>query len=386
MTLPEPQFIERDVNKITQEWITLYEQKTGKTLQPAQIERILIDVGVYRESLLRIGIQEAAKQNLVNFATYPMLDYLGELVGVYRIPAKASITTIKFSLSEIQSFNVLIPEGSQIESKDGKVIFKTLSDILILAGQLSAEIQAEAETVGSIANGYLAGEVKNLITPISYIESAENTAETTGGADEEDDEALRERVKQAPEKFTNAGSRGAYRYWAITAHQDIIDVAVLSSSPGIVKIYPLTKFGSPTGDILSRVQNILSNDKVRPLTDQVIVESPQKIDFEIKGSVTLYSYADAQSVEAETKIKLDKYIAELKSKLGKDIVPTQIIAILNSIYGVYSASIQLRMTRDLVNGQVFKVDLNIPNFTEILEYQWANCTGYQIDIAGYTNG
>ena len=45
--LPEPQFIERDADKITQEWIALYEEKTGKTLQPAQIERLLIDVGVY---------------------------------------------------------------------------------------------------------------------------------------------------------------------------------------------------------------------------------------------------------------------------------------------------------------------------------------------------
>lgn len=368
MTLPEPNFISRDVATITQEWISLYEQKTGKTLQPAQIERILIDVGVYRESLLRIGIQEAAKQNLVNFATYPMLDYLGELVGVYRIPAKASNTTIKFVLSEIQSFNVLIPAGSQIESKDGKVIFQTLSDILIPAGKLSAEIQTEAETVGSIGNGYLTGEVKNLITPIPYIESAENITETTGGADEEDDDSLRERIKQAPEKFTNAGSRGAYRYWAITAHQDIIDVAVLSTSPGVVKIYPLTKTGNPSCEIISCVQNILSNDKARPLTDQVIVESPQKIDFEIKGSVTLYNYADAQSIEAEIKTKLDKYIADLKSKLGKDIVPTQIITLLNSIYGV------------------FKVDLNTPNFTDILEYQWANCTCYQVDIAGYTNG
>ena len=46
--LPEPNFIERNPEKITQEWIALYEEKTGKTLQPAQIERILIDVGVYR--------------------------------------------------------------------------------------------------------------------------------------------------------------------------------------------------------------------------------------------------------------------------------------------------------------------------------------------------
>ena len=54
--LPEPNFIERDADKITQEWIALYEEKSGKTLQPAQIERLMIDIGAYRENILRIKI------------------------------------------------------------------------------------------------------------------------------------------------------------------------------------------------------------------------------------------------------------------------------------------------------------------------------------------
>ena len=59
--LPEPNFINRDAETVTNEWIALYEQKTGKVLQPAQIERLMIDVGAYRENLLRIKIQETAK-------------------------------------------------------------------------------------------------------------------------------------------------------------------------------------------------------------------------------------------------------------------------------------------------------------------------------------
>lgn len=36
--LPEPNFIDRDPEVITQEWIAAYEEKSGKVLQPAQIE------------------------------------------------------------------------------------------------------------------------------------------------------------------------------------------------------------------------------------------------------------------------------------------------------------------------------------------------------------
>ena len=43
--LPEPNFIERNPEIITKEWITLYEEKSGKTLQPAQIEKLMVDVG-----------------------------------------------------------------------------------------------------------------------------------------------------------------------------------------------------------------------------------------------------------------------------------------------------------------------------------------------------
>ena len=368
MTLPEPQFIERDVNKITQEWISLYEQKTGKTLQPAQIERILIDVGVYRESLLRIGIQEAAKQNLVNFATYPMLDYLGELVGVYRIEAKYSKTTFKFVLTEALNFDYTIPANIEIESKDGKVIFRTLKAIIIPQGQLYTQIEGQAQTAGIIGNGYLSGEINNLITPIPYISEVYNITESSSGADEEGDESLRQRIKEAPEQFSNAGSKGAYRFHTISAHQNIIDVAVIHKQPGVVEIYPLTIEGNPSQEIIDTVQNYLSGDKVRPLTDLVLVKSPERIDFQIIANLTLYNFADLESVQALIDQKIDEYKKSLRSKLGLDIVPTQVIALLNSIYGVY------------------KVELITPFLQELGDFQWANCTGYQVNISGYTNG
>ena len=44
MSLPEPSFIDRDPQAITAEIVAQYEQLTGKTLYPAQVERLLIDV------------------------------------------------------------------------------------------------------------------------------------------------------------------------------------------------------------------------------------------------------------------------------------------------------------------------------------------------------
>ncbi len=368
MTLPEPNFIDRDADTITREWIDLYEQKTGKTLQPAQIERLLIDVGVYRENLLRIKMQETAKQNLVNYASYPVLDYLGELVGVTRLPAVKAKTVLRFSLSEPLSVEVGISKGAQVETKDGKIIFDTDEDAVIEVGEMFAEIAASANIEGSTGNGYLTGEVNNLITPVSYVNKAENVDESSGGADEETDEQLRERIKEAPEQYSNAGSKGAYRFHTKSAHPSIIDVSVITKQAGVVEIFPLTKEGSPSPEVIGVIQDYLSDERVRPLTDQVLVSSPERVDFQITANLILYTYADAASVQTQVNEKLDAYKAELKTKLGRDIVPTQIIALLNSIYGVY------------------RVELTTPFYQELDTSQWANCTGFTVTIGGYSDG
>jgi len=77
----DPQAIAADLK-------SAYETATGRTVYPGQAEQMLIDICAYRESLCRAAINEAARQNLVAFARAPMLDYLGELVGVARLPGE----------------------------------------------------------------------------------------------------------------------------------------------------------------------------------------------------------------------------------------------------------------------------------------------------------
>ena len=92
--LPEPNFIERNPETITKEWVELYEKKSGKILQPAQIERLMVDVGAYRETILRMKIQETAKQNLLSYAPLDILEHIGEPLGVRKLLANCSVTEI----------------------------------------------------------------------------------------------------------------------------------------------------------------------------------------------------------------------------------------------------------------------------------------------------
>ena len=322
--LPEPNFIERDPDIITKEWITAYEEKSGKVLQPAQIERLMIDVGAYRETVLRMKIQETAKQNLLSYAPLDILEHIGEPLGVTKLLANSSTTTLKFSLDEPLDFTCSIQKGCEVETKDGLFIFQTLEDVKILAGELSVSVDAICETPGSASNNYTLGSINNLITPLDYISTVENTTVSSGGADDEEADSLRERIRQAPEKFSNAGSRGAYRYHTLSAHQSIIDVAINSPSPGVVDVYILTKNGIPSPEIIKIVQNYLNDEKIRPLTDYVRVFASEKVEFSINANIVLYMDADAESVIKTIDSKMKEYKVLLSEKLGKDVIKTQI--------------------------------------------------------------
>ncbi|WP_170746218.1 baseplate J/gp47 family protein, partial [Escherichia coli] len=111
------------------------------------------------------------------------------------------------------------------------------------------------------------------------------------------DDRLRERIRLAPESFTNAGSRGAYRFHAMQAHPNIVDVAVLSPVPGTVDLYPLLSTGLPDGGVLTLVESFCSDEKVRPLTDTVRAKTPVKVDYTIEARITIYRDQDARSVK-----------------------------------------------------------------------------------------
>ena len=365
--LPEPNFIERDADKITQEWVNLYETKSGKILQPAQIERLIIDVGAYRETVLRMAIQEIAKQNLLSYASIDNLEHIGEPLGVTKLLASCAITTLEFSVETALDFDFTIPVNTEVETKDGLFVFQTNETVVLKAGETSVIVKATCETKGTAANKYIIGSINNLITPLSYISKVENITISDGGTDDEEADSLRERIRQSPEKFSNAGSRGAYKYHTLTAHQSIIDVAITSPQPGVVNIYPLTIDGNPTAEIINIIETYLTDDKIKPLTDNVVVLSPEKIDFSISATIFLYKDADEESVNKTINLKINEYKKILSQKLGKDVIQSQIIAILNSVYGV------------------FKVVLNSPENIEILDYQWANLTEWNIELGGYAN-
>lgn len=339
LNLARPSFIDRDVTTIVAELVARYEELSGKTLYPAQPERLMVDMLAYREIITRIGFNSAAQQNLIQYANGAILDHHALLFGVTRLPARKAVTTLRFTAdNEARPAVITISAGTQIRSKDGKVTFVTLADVILELDDVYKDVAAEALVAGASANGYPPGQISELLTTIAFLDNVVNTTLTERGADIESDDQLRQRTITAPESFSVAGSVEAYRFWAFTAHPSIIDVAVENRVPGTVQVYPLTSAVTPSPQVLSDVLEILSDRRVRPVCDTVTVYAPVVKPFTINAQVTLLRSAPAIETRRAIIDTLTEYTDALKNRLGRDIVPNQIIARIQSVPGVYNVA------------------------------------------------
>lgn len=320
-----PDFIDRDPEAILAEVISLYETELGRTVYPAQAERLVINGIVAVELIILEKLQRAMEQMLLSFASAPALDYLAELVGVTRLPAQGAGCTLEFTLVTGHG-GVVIPAGTRVATVDGRVVFQTQDNYTVASGTDVVEVEAFAATLGTVGNGYAAGEVNTILDPQAFIQSVENLAETAGGADAETDDELRDRTRLAPASFSVAGPKNAYKYFARTASSAIIDVAVQQITPGTVGVYPLVAGGTTPSEILTLVENTLNDDSVRPLCDTVVVESPDVVAYDIDVEITTYEDADTELIQSAIEAALQTLTDSRAATLGRDVNVSQVIA------------------------------------------------------------
>lgn len=301
-----------------------------KEITPANPIYIFLKSIAYVLSCYSALINERLRQNFIDYASGEYLDALGKLTGTIRLQATKSLCTVRFTRVTGTSNAVLIPKGTRVTA-DSFIYFWTKENAEIAAGADTAQVIVEAVEAGSAANGYGVGSIKQIVDNIAYLKSVENITESKGGTDIESDESYKERIFLAPETFSVAGPKLAYVYHTKSVSSDIIDVAVVSDEPGVVKIYPLLTGGTmPSEELLQSINNKLSASDVRPLTDKVEVLEPVRKEYNIDLDYYLYEERDVIPDEKVQKVVSD-YVMWQKSVLGRDINPDKLIADLQAL-------------------------------------------------------
>ena len=339
-------FATADAESIDVEVVSTVEKLLGRTLARADPLRIFLR-GV--ELLLmqqRLLIDRTAKMNLLAFATGEYLDRLGDLVGCERLAATAAVTTLEVTLSTVRETSTIIRAGTRVTADDN-IYFATDEALIFAAGETVKTVSATCTVTGEVGNGYAAGELSNIVDVQPFLQSITNVTTSAGGSDIESDDNFRERIHEAPESFSCAGSEGAYISQAKSVSALISDVAVDSETPGTVQVYVLLKNGElPTEEILNAVNEHLNSKTVRPLTDIVTVLSPVVLEYELVARywISREDVHAAAEIELAAQNAVNEFVDYQRSRLGLDLNPSKLVQML-------------------LNAGVKRVEVDSPTFT-----------------------
>lgn len=365
-----------DLSTILAEIIAKYEQDSGKALQPAHVERLLINVYAYRESLTRQQVNEAYRQQHVRFATGLMLDLCGDDVNTPRLEAQPALTTLRFSCeANLAMKPVFIPTGTQVIV--GDLIFETTASATLSSSRNTVDLPAQCTTTGTVGNGWAVGQINTLAKPLhADIEvKVSNVTVPSGGVVVESDDAYRERILLALEAYSVGGPKKAYEYYARRVSQAIVGIHVGNDVDergnkigGTVAVTLLTNDGLPSQELIDKVQAELSEERVRPLCDTVIVRAPEVVEYKIDARLVLLKGADQKAVLAAASAAWSDYETARYAKLGKDIVPLDIQTALK-VSGVYNVILSNE------HGKLRDSDVIL-----IAPNQWARCVSFSLSV------
>ena len=321
--------------EILQNMITNFENYTGETLTVGNEKRHFLQGFSYVLAVVLNNIEETAKQNLLKYSIGEALASLGELMGVERLEAEPSTVTLKFSLSSVQPLDVTIPKGTRATA-DGTIFFATDEDLTILSGEEYGTVTATATVSGESGNGFVAGQIVNIVDGVPYVGGVTNTTTSINGRDVETDEDMKKRIRLAPFSFSTAGAEEAYRYLALSANANVGDVQAYRTEAGCVTVAVVKTDGTlpdADGEIITDVINACSAKNKRPLTDNLTVKPATEVKSSI--DVTYYISKENNTKNAEIQVAVTEAVETYKlwqtTKIGRNINPDKLrVLMLNA--------------------------------------------------------
>jgi len=355
--LKDIDFVDVDADSVETWVFNKYTEITGRTLAQGDPTRLFLLF--IAEDFVRLlnNVNDTGKMNLLKYSEGDFLDNLGALLCVTRIPASPATTVLEVTLSAERESETVIPAGTRVSPTGTDLYFATDSDLTIPAGSTTGTVTATCTVVGAEGNGYMPGEIKTIVDPVSYVDTMINTTESGSGATVEGDDALRERIYEAPERFSVAGPAGSYEFYTKSVNSSIVDVDVSSPEPGEVNIVPLLVGGEiPGQEILDDIYAAVNADDIRPLTDHVSVVAPVAVTYDITATYYIMSGADSSTVQADVTAAVSEYVNWQKEKLGRDVNPSKLIQTIMAVNGVKRVNVTYPEYTTVSNTQVAVAD------------------------------
>ena len=354
-------FIDYDAQTIHDAIIGYLQDGAGEVLPEGDERRIFAEsLTAYMLAVLA-DIEDVAKQKMLRWARGEVLDALGEMYGCTRIDGTEATCTLRFSIAEAFSYDVVVPAGTIASTPDG-FAFETDADATISAGTLYVDVAATAEDIGSEYNGFVAGSITMIRSALVFMATVSNIDTTSGGTngepdDDEGNELFRQRILLMQNATNTAGTESSYEAFARAADENVADVFIPNLDEAYTVYVYVVKAGGNlfSSDELAVIQAACDAPDVRPLGDLVEVRNAVRDSYAISVSYTCAADSEAAVVAAieGTGGAIEQYLEWQDETISRDIQPQKLMALMFAA-GAETVTISAPVDTPVSDGHVAK--------------------------------
>jgi phage-related baseplate assembly protein len=338
-------FAEKAADLVLAGVLARYKLTTGVTLAPADPRRLHMHAVVLELAHQRVLIDFSAKQNLLRFVSELYIAAYAELWGEEPLPALPSTCTERFNFASSSARTI----AAGVRVTDGTNIWQVTEDTSDTAAFIDAPV--ECIVTGKATNGVAIGQIDTLVDPtlVPGCLSVENTTETISGRDVEGLEDFRTRLRDVPESRSTCGPRTAYQAAALEASASVADAVALGpndsafmagTAPEPGQVHVCIIMGArdddgvlesvepePEAGLLTTVEEALTAEDVRPLTDFVTVKAAEFVDYDSIATYYIGRSRAKQATQIQDAVEeaYDAYQLWQQSKIGRDINPSELV-------------------------------------------------------------
>lgn len=268
------------------------------------------------------AVDHALRMGTLRYAKGDYLKLLGENRGCAYIDAAKA--TGKASIQFRTGSGTTLGIGTKMTA-DGSKYYELTEEITSAGGGGTGEATIQCTDGGIGGNGLTVGSSLKLVIANAAVDSIAVTEETSGGAEAEDEEVYRARIRTYMMNGVTTGPAEMYESAARAASINVIDASAENGGDGVVNLHLILNDDADASAVIAEVGAALSSDTARPLTDQVVVAEATEITYSI---VIGYKLADGAALTEYNALVSagDAYLAWQDYAIGRDFNPNKLMA------------------------------------------------------------
>lgn len=247
------------------------------------------------DTVLAMGMPQTAEGEF--------LDNLCQPFNIVRKEATKSVGDVVLT----GRVGLVAPVGTRLQTGDDTPIYFVTLEEAVFEGE-PITVHAEAEAPGESGNVGVGAIVSLAPGDLYGVVTAHNPEEFDGGADIEDDDALRQRLFDKASRPATSGNAYHYEQWTMEVPGvGACKVYPIWNGAGTVKVVIAdAQITAPTDELVAEVTKHL--EEVRPIGADVTVEGAQEVEITITATLELIDTLTAEQVTTELETMVREHL------------------------------------------------------------------------------